>query len=552
MTPAGAPDAPGAVDLIEAAFCLLRRAGAGAWACYYLGTLPFVLALLYFWADMSRSAFAAERCAPGALALAGLFVWMKCWQAAFAGRCRRRLAGLDEPPWTARRAGSLLLSQTLLQPSGLYLLAMASLVLAPLGWVYAFCQNVTALADGHDGGPWRLAARASRQAALWPGQNHAALGVLLVFSLLVWLNCLLTIVALPMLAKSLLGLEWTATRAPLWWLNTTTLATATALTYLLLDPLLKTVYVLRCFHGESLRTGDDLRAELQRHVERRRMELGPAALLLAVLATAALASAAPAPRQQRAAAEAPPADGRQQAMARQLDRAAEAVLARPKYAWRMPRQRRQDSGGPVGRFFDDVFAWLRKGLDAIDSFLQKLLRPRPVRAAPAIGRGWLVAPHLLLYLLLAVLVAAVGWLLWTFLRRRGGPLQAEAGPDANAQPDLTDESVGADRLPADGWADLARELLGRGELRLALRAMYLGCLAQLAGRELIFLARHKSDRDYQLELARRGGRRAALTDAFAANVRMFQDAWYGLHAVSEAVLERFRLNAERMRDDARA
>ena len=41
-------DAPGALALLEQAVHLLRRSGGSALAAYYLGSLPFVLALLYF------------------------------------------------------------------------------------------------------------------------------------------------------------------------------------------------------------------------------------------------------------------------------------------------------------------------------------------------------------------------------------------------------------------------------------------------------------------------------------------------------------------------
>src|SRR4029079_1349495 len=46
--------------------------------------------------------------------------------------------------------------------------------------------------------------------------------------------------------------------------NTTFFAVIVGVTYLCLDPLLKAIYVLRCFYGESLSTGEDLKVELRR------------------------------------------------------------------------------------------------------------------------------------------------------------------------------------------------------------------------------------------------------------------------------------------------
>ena len=59
----------GAIELIEEAVHLLRRAPLSVLAGYYAGSLPFVLALLYFWADMSRSPLAYDHLAGGAWGL---------------------------------------------------------------------------------------------------------------------------------------------------------------------------------------------------------------------------------------------------------------------------------------------------------------------------------------------------------------------------------------------------------------------------------------------------------------------------------------------------
>jgi hypothetical protein len=50
--------------------------------------------------------------------------------------------------------------------------------------------------------------------------------------------------------------------------NSTFLIVIFCATYLLLDPLAKAVYVLRCYYGDALRTGEDLRDALRETVER--------------------------------------------------------------------------------------------------------------------------------------------------------------------------------------------------------------------------------------------------------------------------------------------
>jgi len=68
-----------ALRIIEETVHLLRTAPGLLLSVYYLGSVPFVLGLLYFWADMSRSPNANEYSAAAALGLAFLFVWMKVW-----------------------------------------------------------------------------------------------------------------------------------------------------------------------------------------------------------------------------------------------------------------------------------------------------------------------------------------------------------------------------------------------------------------------------------------------------------------------------------------
>ena len=65
-----------ALDLVEEATYLLRNAPIPAIAAYYVGTLPFTLAFLYFWADMGRSAGASEYGSPAELGVAALVLWM--------------------------------------------------------------------------------------------------------------------------------------------------------------------------------------------------------------------------------------------------------------------------------------------------------------------------------------------------------------------------------------------------------------------------------------------------------------------------------------------
>lgn len=98
-----------------------------------------------------------------------------------------------------------------------------------------------------------------------PGQSWLLLGVLFLFAFLVWVNTVLAMAMLPALLRMLFGVDTAFTQAGAHSVfNTTYLACSFALTYIFVDPLIKAVFVLRCFYGQSVGTGDDLKAELAR------------------------------------------------------------------------------------------------------------------------------------------------------------------------------------------------------------------------------------------------------------------------------------------------
>jgi hypothetical protein len=132
------------------------------------------------------------------------------------------------------------------------------------------------------------------------------------------------------------------------------------------------------------------------------------------------------------------------------------------------------------------------------------------------------------------------WLLWS---RTPEPVAAVA---LSAVPDLRRDDPLGNELPEEGWLKLARELLEQGAPRLALRALYLAGLAHLGRRELVRIARFKSNREYQLELRRRWPARSELHAAFGEAVGTFERVWYGREEVQPELLTAFESTLERI------
>lgn len=251
----------GVFDLVEEATHLLRTAPIATLAAYYLGAIPFVLGLLFFWADMSRNPFASEHLADGSLAMGLLFLWMKFWQAIFAQRIRAQRAAQPAPALTARATVKIFFVQAIWQPSGLFLIPLSFLTVFTFPWVYAFYQNVSALSGGQETAA-RVFKKSCRQAALWPRQNVFALLIFAGFGLYIYWNWSIVCFTLPELFKMLFGVESKFTKSPFSLFNSTFGAAMFGLTYLCADPILKAYYALRCFYGESLQSGEDLKADL--------------------------------------------------------------------------------------------------------------------------------------------------------------------------------------------------------------------------------------------------------------------------------------------------
>jgi hypothetical protein len=251
------------LELLEQAIALLRRTPASTLLTYYLGSVPFWLAVMYFVVDTSGSAFAGERLAASSLLVALLFIHMKCWHAVFGSRLREQLVG-ERQPWTWGRVGRLVATQAIWQPSGLLIRPMAYLATLPTAWASTFYQNLTLLGDGTLEQGASPARRAWSQTLLWPVQMHWLFAALILFGFFIWLNLSILLGSLPGLLKTFFGWDTMASRSPETWIgNSTFPAVILALGTMLIDPLWKAVFALRCFYGESVKTGADLQVQVK-------------------------------------------------------------------------------------------------------------------------------------------------------------------------------------------------------------------------------------------------------------------------------------------------
>lgn len=525
-----------ALDMIEEAVHLLRTAPAAVILPYYVGSLPFIFGLLYFLADMSRSAFAEDHLFESSLVLTFLFLWMKAWQTVFASRLRARVAGIDPPVLTPRRVLRLVVVQTILQPLGLLLIPLALALTVPFGWVFALFQGITVFGDGDTSDPGAVFSRSWKQAKLWVSQNHILLTFLSLIGLVVFADLAVMLFTIPGLFKMLFGIETVFSISGYAMLNTTVIGVLCGLSYLCLDPLVKALYALRCFYGEAVQSGEDLKAELKRFDAQgagRRIAL---AILMSALLWGAVAPAFA-----------------EQVSPGKLDESISKVIRKPEFQWRLPREKpkRDPNDSFLGRYLEKFLQYTVDLFRTVQGWYDRFIKwvrdwwPGPSGDTREPGAPGKINMRLML-LLTGVILVLLGIILWRMRKRRKQqqPVQAVA---MAALPDLNNEDVDADMLAEEGWQAMARQLLEKGEHRLALRALYLAALAYLADREMLSIARFKSNRDYLNELKRRAHERAALQNVFSENIAVFEQSWYGRHEVTLDIFNQFNDNTQRIR-----
>jgi hypothetical protein len=511
------------LEVLEEALFLLRNAPAEAVLCYLAGTVPFLLGLLFFLSEMTRNPFAREQLAEESLGVAALFLWKRIWQAVFAAQLHGGLSGRG---FAIRHLPRLIAMQCALQPLRLIALPVSFLMTIPFAWVVAFFRNVGLFAAVGEPNPVHAA---RKQAGLWTRQNWGILSVVTVVTLFVFVNTLVMLIVLPQLAKSFLGMEGELTRLGSDLLNMTTVAVAAALTWLAVDPLLEAAYVLRCFYGASMTSGEDLRAAL--------LKLATIAALVLVMIVMPLPSPA-----QQAPPPAPAVD------ASRLDKSIDEVIRRREFTWRAaPAKTATEKEWPG--WITSAVRSIRNGAHWLSEKIKQWFKSNEREGTD--GRSVAERPPIELWSAAIALVLVGGGVVLFLRRRRSKPAEVVPVDNTVTPVNLADDSVTADQLPECSWLALADEWLTKGDYRLAMRALYLAGLNYLSQRDLVSIARYKTGLDYRAELERRAraGARVSpdVVPVFQANNALFERGWYGRHVVDRAQVETFASGLDEMR-----
>lgn len=550
------------VEALERGFVLFQSTFAReAWR-YYAGATPLVICFIPIWVLDGQLRISTGALLIEAALLAGAYL-LRVWVVGrYMQGVRERAFGVPmaKPAGAAKLAG---MGRLLAWKIALSAAALATLpTIAGASWFYSACQfaSLEAREDADErhsfGGCLSLASQ-------WFGGGLLFFLMLFPLWTAVWLNGFLLAIIAPQLLHSLFGVNtllstemgfYSLASSSAFWLSLFASAWAA------LDPIVKCTYVVVYQHLRSRREGDDLRgflASLPREQQKkaeviastgavRSTRIGAAVVVAAILlgafqATRARAAEAPSSQNITEAS----GDSGQQPRAQKLRQALDQESQREIYRW-------HDADHPIPpTWFDSLLAKIKHGIHRAWSAFWNFFRslwPRGLTLSLGNGKheGWRMKDLRLWMALIAALTLLSGAMLF-WLRRRRGAAQLSIPITAAPLPDLSDNALASERSE-DEWFALANRLEGEGELRLALRAAYLGLLAGLAQREWLTIRRDRTNREYLDEFTRRWRRRpqaavearTEIPEKLRGSLRVFDRVWYGSHAPTPATVAAYR------------
>jgi hypothetical protein len=550
------------LEALERGFTLFRSTFAQeAWR-YYIGAAPLVLCFILMWIVNGQIRLSNGVVLMEALVLGGAYL-LRAWMVSlYVQSVRHRAFGVPKSNTVGAFAQASAMGRLLAWKITLSTAALTTLLtFAAAPWFYTACQFAD-LEAGEDTTERHSFRGCLALASQWYGGS--LLLFLMFFSLwaAVWLNGFILAIFIPQLVRSIFGgTTLLSTRMGLYALleSSAFWLSLFAGAWLALDPIVKCTFVVVYQHLRSRREGDDLRgllASLPRE-QKKKSEIiasvgaGRGARIASSLILATILFIGfHTPRAQ--AAQIPPsativepgADSARQLRLQKLRQALHDESGRAIYRW-------HDAERPSApTWFDKLLSKIGDAIEyawnAFWKFLGKLWPHRLNPSAANGNGGWRLKDLRLWLTVVAILAIAVGGLVFLFRRRREAAQFSLAIP-VEPLPDLSNTAVASERSE-DEWFALAEQLQAAGELRLALRAAYLGLLAGLAQREWLTIRRDRTNREYLDEFTRRWRRRPEaaveaqieVPEKLRGSLRLFDRVWYGSYTLTPSAVAAYR------------
>ncbi|MBF0570819.1 MAG: hypothetical protein HQL12_02995 [Candidatus Omnitrophica bacterium] len=522
----------GAINVLEEAMYILRLFPETLFI-YYIGSLPFVLGLLYFWADMSQNAYDGHHVVGAAFCLSVLFIWMKLTQVFFAENIYNRICEQVLPERSLKDYFFILSTQTAIHCTGFFIWPVSLILGLPFAWVFAF-YHYSAINQGDSNDIKMIWDKSWGYANHWPKQNHILILLFFLLYIVTFINVSIALFLIPQLLKNFFDIDSVFVLSGTHFFNTTFLAITCSLTYLLVNPVIKTAYVIRYFDGNSIRFGNDIKTDL--HFLK---SLKPTVLMTIIIVFVTITNlwlscpafaVVPAGEMPDVSVEKTYQSFTAEAFTKSIDR----VLSEREFAWRMPRtvapevEKKESLNKNLQWLYKQIEKMrpaMEKMVNKFKKWLKKLFFQNQSNESP--NSKWKpLKMTKMLYILIFSMIAILGAVfivIWK-MKRRKKIIEIEK---PTGLPDITSDTVKADDLLAEEWLNMANNLLSQGDLRHAVRAFYLGTLSHLAKAQIITIKRYKSNYDYEIEIKRHARDKRQLCGIFSQTILFLNSVWYG-------------------------
>jgi len=545
------------LEALERGFALFRSTFVNeAWR-YYSGSAPLILCFIPMWVVNGQIRVSDGVVLLEAVLLAAGYLLRVYTVTVYMRRVRERAFGSTTSKPLDANTRAAVLGRLVAWKIGLSVAALTTLpTIAGAAWFYS-ANQFASFEAGEDNTERHSMYGCLAIASQWFGGSVLLFLMLLPLWSAVWLNGMILALLIPQLLHSIFGLStvlstqmgiYALVQSSAFWLS------LFAGTWLALDPIVKCSFIIVYQHLRSRKEGDDLRgllASQPREQEKKTRVItasaaGNALLGALVLLAAMLGGASHTRAEQAPTAQATQVvtDSARQERVQHLRQALDTQSRRAIYRW-------HDAEHPSPpTWFDKLLARIQARIErawnAFWDFLRKLW-PKQLTLSPGDEKSsWQLKDLRSWLYLIALLTLVMGSvLLWLRRRRETASLSI---PQAIAPlPDLSEDAL-ANVRSEDEWFDLAGRLENAGELRLALRAAYLGLLAGLSERQWLTIRRDRTNREYLDEFTRRWRRRpqaaiqsrAEIPEKLRGSLRQFDRVWYGSCVLTPDVVAAYR------------
>ncbi len=543
-------DELGIVELIEQSISLVRSTLSAYGWIYYLSTIPFIIAFIYFWSIMSSKLIMPFEISSFSLLLTLLF-WIKVTGQSIY--CKQLLSLLidEKPNKKLKSFSNIAVNSIFIHPIAIIILLISFIIFFPAGYAIISSQYLFIASTEKDTGIVKTIKTSYKFAVQESIYQHLVLIFLVGLFIIIFFNVITILFFLPHMLKSFLNIDTVFTQATFSIFNTTFIIIAACTSYLIFDPIFKAFYVNLYFHIKSRSSGQDIMAECRRLSHKRGLKR---AFINTILVFALFFSSSNSihandetnkinnPKQQDLM-EVEDSD------INQLAKAISEVSKGNLYRWRYKNKKNkkekkglifqmiEDLRKTLGKWLKPLGKFIRKIVKRIDDFIRKLIFSEKGSADKPTESFWAdLWPKIIILITVFIFLLGVIYLFWLHHKDK---ITVVRTPKRKI-PDIMEEDLDATELKEDEWLKMGEELMARGELTLALRSIFLAILSFFHRNSYLVFERSKTNYNYLSEIAGNSDNNAHLLDSFRACIEIFERSWYGRYPVTMDILERFK------------